>query len=469
MAIKQDRHTAFVLASANPKSHSSTSSAASATSAGSTRSGGSKLLFGEIDTSSDRSSEYYASVCSFVLCDSGTFLTFWLNDNCRDNFLSYVPKKDLANLRLACHDFSVRAAPALFSDMSITFRANTFTKPSRLAALDRLGFYVKTLRFKVPHTADTYLPPLVEPETGAELSFTYTPQLQRPSPSRPRYGDAETTAILTRQYPPIFHAATNVYAFVRAFSAFVNLSHIKVKCPGYDPSVSYRRSVVDYALISLRIAIEQNRLNALDSLTLSPIHPGGLLCLSPLLGYAATPRSAKVWSQIRTLTIHSHYLPPGARRCGEPDHFKLLQTYLRTFQNNVQTFNFAWIGDKGPLPVQHHDKLMSLSSHNDDRHHLTGVHPARKPQPIKIATNCPPRKPVPSSKTKASRPVMFFPKLKFMTVENITASASAIAAFAGAHRRSVDELNFFNARLTSGTWDDAFAPLTDDFTAAQWI
>ncbi|TKA62806.1 hypothetical protein B0A55_11248 [Friedmanniomyces simplex] len=188
MASRQDITTPYVLANKPSSSFSTVSSAASATSAATSRSGGSKLLFGEIDLSSDRSSESYASVCSFVLSDSGTFLKFWLEDKCRDTFLSHLPKDDLASLRLVGHDFGVRAAPALFSDLSITFKTGTFTRPARLAALDRLGFYVKTLRFSVPHTPETFLPPLVEPDTGEELSFTYTPQVT-PCAGRPKYGD----------------------------------------------------------------------------------------------------------------------------------------------------------------------------------------------------------------------------------------------------------------------------------------
>ena len=270
---------------------------------------------------------------------------------CIRDRLSYLPKQDLAKLRLVCHDFSVRAAPALFEDLSITFKTSTFTKPARLAALDRLGFYVKTLNFRLPHTADTFLPPLVEPETGEELSFTYTPQTEPPSLRRPKYGDEGTTEILTRQYPPLFHAATNVSAFIRGFSAFVNLSHLKISCPDYDASQRYRRSTVDFALISLRIAVERNCLNALDTLTLSPVHPSGILHLSPVLGYGATPSSARRWSRIKNLNIQAYTFPSSHRSDSQPDFHRLLQTYLANFRHNLRSFDFRWRGEKGPLPL----------------------------------------------------------------------------------------------------------------------
>lgn len=366
-------------------------------------------------------SETVASVCNLVLCESSTLLKFWLDDNCREKFLSFLPRGDLANLRLACHDFSVRAAPALFSDLSITFTANAFTRPSRLAALGRLGFYVKTLRFSLPHTAEMFLPPLVEPDTGAELSFTYTPQTQEPSTRTPKYGDIGTTEILTRQYPPLFHAATNVSAFIRAFSALINLEHLMVCCPGYDASQRYRRSVVDYALISLRIAVEKNCLNALDSLTLSPIHPGGLNYLSPF-GLGSSPRSASRWSRIKYLKLQMVHLPSSA--IFVPEQCKLLRSYLRSFRN-LATFDFRWLGERGPLPL-----YRSVSSTSSAPCPMT-VHRA------------------------------VFPKIARINVGNIAASAIEIGALVSSHKHTVEEIDLHDVDLTDGTWDDALAPLNN--------
>lgn len=382
-----------------------------------------------------------------MLCDSGTFLKFWLDDRCRDAFLSYLPQRDLASLRLACHDFSVRAAPTLFQNLSITFRTNTFTKPARLAALSRLGFYVKTLDFQVSHSPETFLPPLVHPESGEELSFTYTPQLQTPSARRPKYGDIGTTEVLTRQYPALFHAATNVPAFVRAFSSFINLKHLRVSCPGYDVAKKFRRSIVDFTLISLRIAVEQNCLNALDELTLAPIHPGGLLYLSPSIGYGATPKSASKWSRVKHLTIYSDSPPTPADGRREPDHFKLLQTYLRNFQSNLKTLSFRWNGDKGPLPVQR--PVMSGS--------MSADHPAHRRHGAPI------ERPVHHNRSLHS---LHFPKLRHFEVENVACAASDISLFVASHRLTLEEVNFEDVRLTFGSWDDALAPLAKHVRSA---
>jgi hypothetical protein len=369
-----------------------------------------------------------------VLCDSSTLLKFWLEDSCRETLLSCLSKIDLARLRLVCHDFGVRAAPALFADLHITFSTN-FTKPSKLAALDRLGFYVKSLQFNIPHTRDTFLPPLIEPETGEELSFTYTPSIQEPSGRRPKYGDIGTTEILTRQYPPLFHAATHVSAFVRAFSAFINLEHLTVSCSGYETSQRFRRSVVDYTLISLRIAVEKNCLNALDTLTLSPIHPGGLIYLAPLLGFGASPRSASRWSRIRNLIVHANSLPAKASE-REPDQLKLLQTYLRNFQQNLETFDFRWIGHRGQLPF----RRPSLSGPCDG-------HPAHA-------------RTTGAARTARKAPSLVFPKIKCVKVENVSAASHEISAFISMHKNTVEELDLEDIDLTQGTWDDALEPLT---------
>ncbi|KAK4555922.1 hypothetical protein LTR86_007142 [Recurvomyces mirabilis] len=396
------------------------SSAGSATSAPTSRSGGSTTA-----------SENFASVCSFVLCDSGTFLKFWLEDKCRDTFLSLLPKNDIASLRLACHDFSVRAAPALFSDLSITFKTSTFTRPARIAALDRLGFYVKTLRINLPHTTETFLPPLIEPDTGEELSFTYTPQIHRTDGRHPKYGDLGTTEILTRQYPALFHAATNVPAFIRAFSTFFNLQHLQLSCPGYDPATRYRRSIIDFALISIRIAVERNCLNTLDTLTLSPMHPGSLQYLSPSIGHGATPRSAKVWSRICNLDIMLHSIP-SPHGDVPADHTKMLNNYLRNFQPNLTILSSRWLGCKGPLPTA---QPLSQSSSG----HFKLNHPSAKPKAM---------------------PALRFPSIKSVEMAGVTTTAAEVQSFAAMHKHTIEELKLDDLKFTEGSWDEALSPLT---------
>jgi hypothetical protein len=212
-----------------------------------------------------------------------------------------------------------------------------------------------------------------------------------------------------------------------------NIRHLRVKCPGYDVSHRYRRSVIDYALISLRIAVEQNQFSALRTLTIAPIHPGGLMYLSPLIGFGASPRSASKWTRIRNLIIHTHILPSGAGD-QEPNHLMLLQTYLRNFQPNLQTFDFRWIGTKGPLPM----RMPSSSALNIGRHPAF----ARTTDDLSSA----------SGTIKGPRP-LHFPKLEFVDLENIAASASEIATFWSSHK-TIRNLHWGHIELTSGTWED---------------
>lgn len=359
----------------------------------------------------------------------------WLDESCRKRILSHLPKQDLINLRLVCHDFGVQVAPRLFAGIRITFDSTTFTKASKIAELERIGHHVKKVSFNLPHSSRTFLPPLINPESGAELNFTYSPQVQETSPSSPKYGDTWTTDLLTRQYPPLFHAATNVHAFIRAFACFVNLKHLKIQCPDYDNANRYRRSIVDYALISLRIAVEQNELNALRSLTIAPMHPGGLMYLSPLIGFGASPKSASRWMRIRNLTIHVNMLPSTITD-DEPNHFMLLQTYLRNFQSNLQTLDFRWIGDSGPLPVK--------TAANPTLR--IGRHPAFAPQTPDDS---------PSSSPVSGPRRLHFPKLEVVDIKNVAASAADISAFWTSHE-TIKELHWESVQLTGGTWDDVY-------------
>lgn len=367
----------------------------------------------------------------------------WLDESCRKRILSHLPKQDLINLRLVCHDFGVQVAPKLFASIKISFDSTTFTKASKIAELERIGHHVKKVSFNLPHSARTFLPPLIDPESGTELNFTYSPQVQETTPSSPKYGDTWTTDLLTRQYPPLFHAATNVHAFIRAFSCLINLKHLKIQCPDYDITNRYRRSIVDYALISLRIAVEQNELNALRSLTIAPMHPGGLMYLSPLIGFGASPKSASRWMRIRHLTIHVNMLPSSTTD-DEPNHFMLLQTYLRNFQPNLETLDFRWIGGSGPLPVK-------CTTQPTLR---IGRHPAFAP-------------PTTPDDSPTSSPIsgprrLHFPKLEVVDIKNVAASAADISAFWTSHE-TIKELHWESVRLTTGTWDDVYHHAIEKF------
>lgn len=372
------------------------------------------------------------------------FLQMWLTEQARDSFLSHIPKDELGVFRLACHDFSVRAAPLLFENLDITFRASIFTKPARMAALDRIGNHVRTLTFNMAHSPETFLPPLLDPVTGEEATFIYKPYTQssRDPTSRlsvPTYGSWEMTDLLVKQYSPLFHAAANVPSFIRAFSAISNLKHLRISCPGQEPAQRFRRNIVDYALISLRIAVERSKLPALDTLSLLPVHPAAALYLNPILGFGTLPNSAKRWRQIRKLSVHMDSFPFAPN--SPTDHCKLLHSYLQLFAPSVRHFKFRWRGAKGPCPLS----LGTESSLQDDSPTLA----------------CPRRCHL------ALRPLRF-EKLRDMEVENIILDASQISSFITSHRHTLHEFNFEDVRLRSGTWDDALAPLTRISGSERW-
>ncbi|CAI6339456.1 unnamed protein product [Periconia digitata] len=425
------------------ESHSSYASAATTSSRSS-----SKLLFGEIPLSpattiDGRSTRSNSSICNLVLSTSSAFLRFWLNDACRDNLLAHVETEDLPDLRLVCHDFSARAAPFLFESMTVTFKPSSFSKPARVEALKRIGRHVKTFTFHMPHSQDTLLPPIIDPETGAEKQFLYEPQLQVPQhvigqEKTPKYGTWKMTNLLIAQYPPLFHAATNVPAFVSAFSELINLTHLKISCPGYDIAPRHRRTVVDYALISLRIAVERAPMYSLSSLSLHPIHPGGLLYLHPMHGFGSTPSSAKRWSQIRNLSICMESLPIATTQKANMqslEHLRILHAYLRTLSRGITRLFFRWKGARGPSPLSL-DKEPCMLPVEEECMHPSMRGQVRGPRPLR------------------------FSRMRHMELENAVMDSAQIADFIHKHRRSLVEFNFEDVKLREGNWDEALEPLT---------
>ena len=377
-------------------------------------------------------------MCNLVLSSSTTFLRLWYADNARNAFLSCIDKKTLAAMRLVCHDFKARAAPYLFEDMNVNFKARTFTKTGNVVALDRIGHFVKTFSFNMPHSRETFLPPLLDPVTGEQRSFVYTPQV-RSSKSKderqPKYGDWETTELVIQQYPPIFHAATNVTSFIRAFRSMPNLRHFKVSCPGQEESHRYRRSAVDYALISLRMAIERSSLPLLDTLSLDSVHPAALHDLQPIGGPGSTPNSSRRWSQIQTLNIEMSSFPFDVP--SRTEHLRILHAYLRTLSSTLTTLTFKWLGSNGLSPLSlDSEAIMSLEA-------------------------CPPSpKSASSSPTRPRTPKpLRFPQLQYMRLDNAVMDASQISAFIQHHRRTLREFIFDNIALRTGDWDAALAPL----------
>jgi hypothetical protein len=349
------------------------------------------------------------------------------------------------------HDFAATVAPTLFADTQISFNVNSF-RQARMAALERIGHYITKLTFNMPHTSETFLPPLLDPITGQEQHFIYEPQVNvsRPSSSSsssrsssPKYGSCAMNDLLVRQYPPLFHAATNISSFIRALAAMPSLRHLHIACPDQPEPHRYRRSVVDYALISLRIAVSQANPANLRTLTLSPIHPLALLHLRPTFSIGATPTSARPWHRIAHLTISIASFPFTPR--DPTDHLKILHTYLSTF-GALESLHFTWLGlTKGPSPL-------SL-----DLEPCTS-----RPTSLDSSVACP------LTSTRPSCRPLKFRHLTSMRLENAILDARQAAAFVMAHRKVLHEFAFEHCELRSGTWDDALAPLTTISGSEDW-
>jgi len=304
----------------------------------------------------------------------------------------------------------------------------------------------------MPHTPDTFLPPIVCPETGEEKKFNYEPQVQNPQngPAKdkaPKYGSWEMQDLLVKQYPPLFHAATNVPAFVAAFSELINLSHLKISCPGFATAPRNCRSAVDYALISLRIAVERAPLYTLSALSLHPIHPGGLLYLHPMHGFGSTPSSAKRWSQIRHLSICMESIPFSSSssrvRNQSLEHLRILHAYLRTLSRGLTRLFFRWKGARGPSPLSL-DKEPCMLPVQEECMHPSMRGQVRGPRPLN------------------------FSRLRYMELENAVMDSVQISDFIEKHRRSLREFNFEDVKLREGDWDAALEPLTHIAGNDRW-
>ena len=386
---------------------------------------------------------------SYKMAPRSAFLQFWSVDRIRDSFLANVSKEDLGSLRRVCHDFSARTAPYLFQEVKVIYRSSTFAKQSRMAALERVGHHIRTFHFVMPHSNETFLAPLIDSATGEELNFIYEPYTQVVKDlttrlSNPSYGSWEMTDLLVKQYPPLFHAAANVPSFIRAFSNLRALKHLKISCPNQEPGQRYRRSIVDYALISVRIAIERNRLLSLDSLSLLDVHPAALLYLNPSMGFGTSPSSLRRWKQVRRLKIRMASVLPTTS--SHSDHLKHLNAYLTLFSSCLRQFDFRWLGDRCPCPIA-----------------LNAETAMRIPSP---SLACP------STCHSPLKPLRFS-RLRTLTVENTVADAPQIARFISRHHRAVKhtkrlKLNFDDTILRTGTWDEALEPLTQMSGSESW-
>lgn len=378
------------------------------------------------------------------MSSGSAFEQIWSDEKLRSSILSRLHKDDLKTARLVCKTFSTSIAPVLFCEKHVTFQRGLFTRPSWLALLDRLGPHVQTFHFHMPHGTHTALPPLID-DFGQDVPFIYEPytgSTRKAFDFVPPYGSQEVYDLLTKHYPTIFHAAANVPSFIRVFSSLTNVRHLKISTPGQARSEAYLRSAVDYALISLRIAVERNKLVKLDTLSLLSVHPGAPFYLNPFSGFGARPNSLRRWKQIKKLTIEMDTPPTSTL----PDHLKFCHHYLQVFAATLVDFDFRWQGAHAPWPLTLHNEPMP----NNDR--CRSIHTRR-------------------SHLSLSR--LRMPNLRNMYAANIAVDAWQISAFVERNRdmmsrHNLCSLEFKESTLRSGTWDEALAPFSRISGSDRW-
>lgn len=373
------------------------------------------------------------------------FLSLLRSDHIKDHLLPHLSTSDLCALRQSSSACCNLLTKHLFTRIHVTFTASTFTKPCRVAALARVGHHVEHLTFYLPHSDGTFLPPLVHPQTGREISFLYTPHTSMGSAlTRPKYANTELGDILTQQYPPLFHAATNVPSFINAFRSFANIRHLTVRCPGQNPAERYRRDVVDYALISLRIAVERAPLTNLHKLSLSSLHPSALNYLRHVNGIGSVPSAGRRWKQIRKLHMSIESWDFGGASPGR-DHLKVIDDYIRNLAPNLEKFSFSWIGAKGPCPIALSADALFAPPRSSKKlfHEVTS-----------------PMSPLP---VRPSRLPIHMPVLRYLQLRNTAMNAPQLRHLISAHQKTVKEYDFENVSLTdNGRWDEALAPVSED-------
>ena len=263
--------------------------------------------------------------------------------------------------------------------------------------------------------------------------------------SRPKYANAELGDILTQQYPPLFHAATNVPSFINAMRNLTNMRHLTIRCPGQDPRERYRRDVVDYALISLRISLERAPLEKLHKLSLSQLHPAAFNYLRHVNGFGTVPSAGRRWRQINKLSVSVDAWDFYGSSPGR-DHLKVMDEYIRAFAPNLEKFAFTWLGRKGPSPVA----LAADPIFAPPRASRKLFHEVTSPM-----------SPLPETPGKGA---IYFPKLRYLQVRNATMNAPQLSNLINSHRPTVKEFDFESVVLAdNGNWDDVLAPIdTDD-------
>lgn len=357
------------------------------------------------------------------------------SENIRTVIFSHLSPKDITSLRGTSCRIRKTITPAVFQNLTVTFSALSFSS-DRLLALTRVGHHVKVFRFVFTHAEETYMPSMLDPESRKLRSLVYEP-FSRQGERRNKkntFGSKSIDSLALHNHGILLMAAMDVPQFTRALACMENLTSLIVSCPGTPMGEPGRRCVVDYALWSLRIAVERARLNTLRVVILDPVHLTGLQYLMPgTLAVGNVINSRQIWSRVKTLTMTISAWKELAY--GSPTLYKTNLKFLHQFLEyftNIEELAFCWTREARSICPLTFDLL-----------------PYRNPR---LAT-----KPVRDTSVVNRR--LTFPRLSKLRLENIGVDACDLRSFLSRHLTHFREWSLDDVSFTSGTLEEALKPL----------
>ena len=352
----------------------------------------------------------------------------------RGKIFSYLAAQDIASLRQTSSRIRKEITPTVFRTLKVTFQALTF-HPERVRALGRIGHHVKIFRFVFPHSEETYMPPMLDPETKELISLVYEPSIRNGDlKGASKFGNKMMDALALNNYGIILMSALDSHQFTKCFLSMKNLRTIIISCPGIPLGEPGRRCIVDFALLSLRTAIERSRPPRLRAIHFDPVHLSGVQHLLPgeFSPMRTSTNSPRVWNQIKKLTLKISAWVPLASGQGTQleywTHMRFLHRFLENFPT-VKNLSFGWTREsRGICPLT----LDAMPYMSPNQHGGPSVIVDR---PLK------------------------FSKLHNLKLENVAVDSRAFKLFLGRHTTGFREWNLDDVYFASGTLEDALEPL----------
>ena len=276
------------------------------------------------------------------------------------------------------------------------------------------------------------MPPMLDPETKELISFVYEPNGDRKNTSI--FGNKMMDRLALNNYGIILMSALDSRQFTKCLSTMRNLRSIIISCPGIPLGEPGRRCIVDFALLSLRTAIEESRPPSLRAIRFDPVHLSGLQHFMPgeFPPMGATADNPRVWNQIKKLILNISAWAPLARGQGTQleywTHMKLLHQFLENFAT-VKSLGFKWTRESRGICPFTLDTIPYMLPNEPGEPSVMVVRP------------------------------LTFSKLHNLRLENVAVDSSALKSFLSRHTTAFRQWNLEDVYFASGTLEDALKPL----------